>query len=131
MAKGNLSAAQQAQLQFLQTLPARFERFHRQIEEMASLRANETAVRNLSRALDALRNEASSLTLSGLADTLGMMAMLSRRGGGLQMRVRGLREGLASLKLNYEGALRAASRPQEEPPGDDPEPVSGSAPIRP
>jgi hypothetical protein len=43
------------------------------------------------------------------------MAMLVRRGGGLQMRVRGLREGLVSLKANYEGSLRAATRTAAAP----------------
>jgi hypothetical protein len=41
------------------------------------------------------------------------MSMLARRSGGLQMRLRGLREGLVSLKINYEGAVRAASTPVE------------------
>jgi hypothetical protein len=51
-----------------------------------------------------------------------MMSNLARRGGGLQMKVRGLREGLMSLKTNYEGLLRAASRPEKEPEAEeDPE----------
>jgi len=41
--------------------------------------------------------------------------MVARRGGGLQMKIRALREGLASLKINYEGVLRAASTPLEDP----------------
>lgn len=124
MTKGKLTGAQQAQLAFLETLPPRFERIHRQIEEIASLKADDTQVRALCRTLDECRNQASTLSLGAMADTFGMMSMLARRGGGLQMKVRGLREGLVSLKTNFDGALRAATRVEEpEPPGGQ-EPVS-------
>jgi hypothetical protein len=119
MSKGKLSGAQQAQLAFLETLPARFERLHRQIEEMAGLRSDDTSIRSMCRQLDELRNGASTLNLGPLADTFGMMSNLARRGGGLQMKVRGLREGLVSLKTNYEGLLRAASRPEKEPESEE------------
>jgi hypothetical protein len=119
-----LTGAQQARLAFLQTLPPKFERIHRQIEEIAGLRADESAVRGLSRLLDECRNQASTLSLGPLADTFGLMSMLARRGGGLQMRLRGLREGLVSLKTNYEGALRAATLPEAEQPAGPEDPVS-------
>ena len=44
---------------------------------------------------------------------------MAKRGGGIQMKVRGLREGLGSLRINYDGALRAASRAEVE--GEDDE----------
>jgi hypothetical protein len=113
MSSVQLTGAQQTQLAFLGTLPAKFERIHRQIEEIGAMRADETAVRGLCRVLDESRNQAGALSLGSLADTFGMMSMLARRGGGLQMKVRGLREGLVSLKMNYDGALRAARRPQD------------------
>ena len=39
------------------------------------------------------------------------MATLARRTGSQLVKVRGLRELLGSLKLNYEGALRVATTP--------------------
>ena len=114
-----LTSAQHAQLAFLGTLPARFERIHRQIEEIASMRADDTQVRNLCRFLDESRNQAGTLNLGPLADTFGRMSMMARRGGGLQMKVRGLREGLASLRTNFEGAHRAASTPAAHPDGEE------------
>ena len=106
-----LTARQQAELAILEPLPRRFERLHRLIEEMASLRADETLQRQLTRNLDELKTLTGGIGLSALAETFGVMSMLARRSGGLQMRVRGLREGLVSLKLNYDGALRAATTP--------------------
>lgn len=108
-----LSPRQQAQLAILEPIGRRFEQLHRMIEEMAALRADESLQRKLTRNLDEMKSQAAGIGLNSLAETLGMMAMLARRSGGLQMRVRGLREGLASLKINYEGALRSATTPEE------------------
>ena len=112
-----LSSRQQAQLAFLQTLPPKFQRMHAVIEEMAGLRADEVVVRGLARLLDQLKGEAAGLSLTGIADTAGLMATMTRRGGGLQMKVRGLRELLGSLKINYEAAMRSATTPEAEPSG--------------
>src|SRR3954449_6230340 len=114
-----LSSRQVAQLEFLQTLPPRFQRIHGVIEEMNALRADDVVVRGLVRLLDEMKAKAGGLSLNGLADTAGIMATMARRGGGLQMRVRGLRELLGSLKINYEAALRSATTPDV---GAEPEP---------
>lgn len=106
-----LSPRQQAQMAVLEPLGRRFEQLHRMIEEMANLRADEGLQRKLVRNLEEMKAQTSGIGLPALSETLGMMAMLGRRSGGLQMRVRGLREGLASLKINYEGAVRAATSP--------------------
>ena len=107
-----LSSRQLAQLAFLETLPPKFGRIHAVIEEMAGLRADDVVVRGLSRLLDQIKAEAGSLSLTGLAETAGIMSTMSRRGGGLQMKVRGLRELAGSLKINYETAMRAATTPE-------------------
>jgi hypothetical protein len=113
-----LSSRQQAQLGYLQTLPPKFQRIYAVIEEMASLRADDVVVRGLARLLDEIKGNAGSLSLTGLADTAGLMATMTRRGGGLQMKVRGLRELLGSLKINYEAAMRSATTP-EAPASDE------------
>jgi hypothetical protein len=119
-----LSSRQQAQLAFLQMLPPKFQRLHTVIEEMAALRADDVAVRGLARQLDEMRAQAQALNLSRVADTAGLMGMMARRTGGVQVRVRGLREQLGSLKLNYEAALKNATTPEadaeaETAPGPD------------
>ena len=119
-----LTSRQLAQLGFLETLPPKFERWHNIVEQMASLQADEATVRNLCRSLDETKTQAGTLNLTGLGDTMGMMAMLARRSGGLQMKVRGLREGLVSLKTNFEGSMRAATTP--EPAGGGAENESGA-----
>ena len=44
------------------------------------------------------------------------MGTMTRRSGSLQVRVRGLRELLGSLKINYEAALRQATTPEAPTP---------------
>jgi hypothetical protein len=108
-----LSSRQQAQLAYLQTLPPKFQRIHSVIEQMAALQADDVTVRGLARLLDDIKGNAGALSLSGLADTAGLMGTMARRGGGLQVKVRGLRELLGSLKINYDAALRQATTPED------------------
>jgi hypothetical protein len=117
-----LSSRQQAQLAFLQTLPPKFQRMHAVMEEMSTLRADEAVVRGFARMLDEIKANAAALSLSGIADTAGLMGTMARRGGGLQMKVRGLRELLGSLKTNYEGAMRVATTPEPAGSKDAAEP---------
>jgi hypothetical protein len=138
-----LTSQQQLQLEVLESLPQRFELAHRLIEELALLRADDTMIRRLCRLLDEGKALAGSINQSALADTMGMMGMLARRGGDRRMKVRGLREGLASLKINYEGAIRAiklaaaaaggpnASAPAGGPPAARPSEPPSRSPDRP
>jgi chemotaxis protein histidine kinase CheA len=107
-----LSSRQQAQLVFLQQLPPKLQRMHSIIEQMSSLRVDETIIRGFGRLLDEVKGKATALSLNSLAETAGLMGTMLRRGGGLQFRVRGLRELLGSLKTGYEAALRAATTPE-------------------
>lgn len=115
-----LSSRQVAQLGVLEALPAKFGQMHRLIEEIAGLRADESVVRRLCRILDESKSATNTVGLTALSDTMGNMGTIARRNAGLQMKVSGLREGLGSLKINYEGALRSARTPDvekaEEPP---------------
>jgi hypothetical protein len=106
-----LSSRQQAQLAFLEQLPPKFQRMHNIIEQMSSLKVDDSILRGFGRLLDEVKGNATALSLNGIAETAGIMGTMLRRGGGLQFRVRGLRELLASLKSNYDSALREATTP--------------------
>lgn len=120
-----LTSKQQLQLAFLHSLPPKFEQVNKVIALMELLQADDVAVRSLCRSLDAIKSHASQLSLGPLADTTGQMATIARRTGGVQMRVRGLRELLGSLKTNTEGAIRAASKPESNTPTRPSGPVIG------
>ena len=107
-----LSARQQAQLAFLDAQVPKLQRIHALIERLSSPSEAETAAKSLTRLLDELKSGAAGLSISDVAQTASMMASVSRRTGGLQTRLRALREGFAGLKINYDGARKSASRPE-------------------
>ena len=109
-----LSARQQSQIAFLELLPPRFQRFASLIEQMSAPKIDESLVRGLIRQLDEMKSGASQLGMNGLADAASQMASMARRGGGQQVKVRGLRDGLGVLRMNYDGALKKASVPRAE-----------------
>jgi hypothetical protein len=115
-----LTPRQKAQMAVLEVLPARFQQMHRLIEEIAGMRADESVVRRLTRLLDESKAATNAVGLTALTETMGIMGMLARRRGGHQMKVRGLREGLGSLKINFEGAQRSASIGEAAEPVPDP-----------
>ena len=116
-----LTSRQQAQLAYLEQLPPKFQRMHSIIEQMSSLRVDDAILRGFARLLDEVKGNAGALSLSGVAETAGIMGTMLRRGGGLQFKVRGLRELLTSLKSNYDAALRQATTPEE--PGETEQPT--------
>ncbi len=120
-----LTPRQKAQLAVLETLQPRLEQMHRLIEEIAGMRVDESVTRRLTRRLDESKAATNTVGLAALTETMGIMGMLARRTSGHQMKVRGLREGLGSLKTNFEGALRSASMGDPEGPDQPEEPKKG------
>jgi hypothetical protein len=109
-----LSAQQQNQVAFLERLPPKFQRVAGVIEHMASGKVDESMVRGMVRTMDEIKAGSSQLKMNGLADAAGQMAALGRRGGGLQVKVRGLRDALVSVRMNYDAAVKKASVPRPE-----------------
>jgi hypothetical protein len=109
-----LNSRQQATLAVLDAFPPKFDQIHRLIEELGSLRADDSQARRLARMLDEMKAQAAGVGEGAIADNCGTMGMLARRTGGLQTRVRGLRETFMGLKTNFEGARKRASTPEGE-----------------
>jgi len=107
-----LSSKQQAQLAFLETLPPKMARIKIIIEEMGSLRTDDLTIKGFTRMLDEIKSSANQLSINTVADAAGLMSTMARRGGGLQMKVRGLRELLVSLRSGYDMGIKAATTPE-------------------
>lgn len=116
-----LSSRQQAQLAFLDAQTPKIARINTLIEKLNSPTEMESSRKSLSRMLDELKSGASGLGLSGIAATAATMSGLARGTGGLHTRLRGLREGLAGLKINCEGARKVASKPAADAEAPAPE----------
>ena len=96
-----LSSRQVAQLEYLQTLPQRFQRIHAVIEEMSALRADDVVVRGLIRLLDEIKDLTGKGNVSAdyqdprAGDVVHSLADISRARELLNFEPRvGLREGL-------------------------------------
>ena len=109
-----LSSRQQAQLAFLDAQVPKIQRIHALIEKLTSPSEADYAGRSMVRMLDELKSGASGLSLTGVAATASVMSSLARRTRSTQTRLRGLREGLAGLKINCDGARKAASKPEAD-----------------
>ena len=109
-----LSSRQQAKLAVLETFVPKFDGIRRMIEEMGSLTVDISVQRRLSRTFDEMKAGAQAVGETGVAESLGLMGTMARRTGGVQTRVRGLREGFVTLKINFDGAMKAASTPEPE-----------------
>lgn len=107
-----LSSKQQSQLAFLELLPPKLARVNSVLEQMHNPNLDETAVRGMIRVLDEMKAGASQLSINALAESLSAMASTARRGGGLQVKIRGLRDCLGSVRASYDAAVKKASIPE-------------------
>ncbi len=72
----------------------------------------------IARELSQMRQRALSSGVGTIADVAGTMSVMAGRGGGIEMKIRGLTEGVHSLRLELDQALKQATMP--EPPKKGP-----------
>ena len=69
----------------------------------------------ISRELFRLRQRAIAANVGTVADVAGNLATLAKRSQGLAMRIRGLNDGVASLRLQLDRALAIAQTREDSP----------------
>jgi hypothetical protein len=72
----------------------------------------ETMARELSR----MRQRLLTSNIGTLADVAGTMSVIASRGGGIELKIRALGEGVGSLTLQLDQALKSAAAPEAKPP---------------
>jgi hypothetical protein len=113
-----LSAAQQRRIDELRAYVKVVEHVKRLVADLDSNRAaRQKLIDNIShsieRELSQLRQRALTSNVGTLADTAGALAVAAgRAGGGLQMKIRTLGEGVNSLLLQLDQALKTALKPE-------------------
>jgi hypothetical protein len=65
----------------------------------------------IGRELSQMRQRSLTSNIGTIADVAGAMAVMASRGGGLDFKIRGLGEGVTSLSMQLEHALKTASTP--------------------
>ena len=71
----------------------------------------------IAREFSKLRQRAISANIGTVADVAGSLATMAGRSQGLQMKLRNLNEGVASLTFQLERALAVAMTPEKRPSG--------------
>ncbi len=77
----------------------------------AKSRVVEDFCSTIARELSQLRQRTLTANIGTIADVAGSMSVMAARGGGIHMKIRGLEDGVNSLKIQLEQALKAAMTP--------------------
>lgn len=90
------------------------------VAELESNRAGTARViqnicESIARELSQMRQRALTANIGTIADVAGAMSVMASRGGGINLKVRGLSEGVTSLTMQLDQALKAASTPEPKP----------------
>lgn len=115
-----LTGQQQRRVDELRAFTAVVDRVKRLVAELDSSRAAKlTIIENLCRSIEKelrqLRQRALTTQVGTLADTAGALAIIAARaGGGIQMKIRGLQEGVNSMTMQLDQALKQAQHPGEQ-----------------
>jgi hypothetical protein len=121
-----LTPAQQLRVNEIRELERVVARVKRLVGELEANRAGRPAViadlsNSIERELSQLRRRAVGADLESLGDVAGTLSVLAgRTGGGIQLKIRGLTEGLQGLETEIEGALRVAMAPATRPSSGGP-----------
>ena len=101
------------------------ERVKRLVTELEDNRAAQPNVlkgicETIARDLSQMRQRALTSNIGTIADVAGAMSVMAARGGGINMKVRGLVDGVNSLTMQLEHALKVASTPEPKRGGNRP-----------
>jgi hypothetical protein len=107
---------------FLRTV----EHVKKLVAELEGNRAAKATILNgicsqIARELSQMRQRALTSNVGTLADVAGALAVVANRGGtGLNMKIRALGDGVNSLMIQLDQALRAAHEPEKPAAGNPP-----------
>ena len=98
---------------------------HHLVQELAANRAAPTKLlakicESIARDMSQMRQRALTSNIGTIADVAGALAVMAARGGGMSMKLRGLEDGVHSLRMQLEHALKVASTPDAKQPPPKP-----------
>jgi hypothetical protein len=113
-----LSADQIRQVEEIQDYQRVADRVKHLVTELEANRAGQT--RTIQHLCEKIANETSQMRqralssgIGTIADVAGTMSVMAGRGGGILLKIRGLADGVNSLQMQLEAALRRAMTPAE------------------
>jgi hypothetical protein len=120
MAVQKLSANQQRKVDTIHQYQMVVVQVKRLVAELDGNRAARAKIidnicASLARQLSQLRQRAMTAPVGTVGDIAGALAVLAARGGsGLAFKIRGLHEGVNSLNMQLEAALKSAMEPEKD-----------------
>ena len=125
MPETHLTVDQQRRIAEIQEYLKITERVKRLVTELEENRAAQPNVlkgicETIARDLSQMRQRALTSNIGTIADVAGAMSVMAARGGGVNMKVRGLADGVNSLTMQLEHALKVASTPEPKRGGNRP-----------
>lgn len=120
MAGGKITPNQQRRIDLILEFQRVVDHVKGLVAELESSRAARAQIidnicGSIARELSQLRQKAMTANVGTLGDTAGALAVLAARsGGGINFKIRGLLEGVNSLGMQLDQALKAAMTPEKE-----------------
>ncbi|MGH7546649.1 MAG: hypothetical protein ACREMM_00575 [Gemmatimonadales bacterium] len=116
-----LTAEQAARIEQIEGFLKTVDHVAKLVAELDSNRAAkakflENICESLARELSQMRQRALTANVGTIADVAGAMSVMAGRGGGINMKIRGLTDGVNSLRLQLEHALKQAMTPEKKEP---------------
>ncbi|HYU02022.1 MAG TPA: hypothetical protein VEK85_16740 [Gemmatimonadales bacterium] len=118
-----LTADQQRRVGDIQQFQKVVEHVAKLVAELNSSRAAKATFidnicESIARQLSQMRQRALTSGVGTIADVAGAMSVMAGRGGGIDMKIRGLSDGVNSLRMQLDQALKQAMTPEpKQPPG--------------
>ena len=99
------------------------EHSHHLVQELAANRAAPAKIlakicESIARDMSQMRQRALTSNIGTIADVAGSLAVMAARGGGMSMKLRGLEDGVSSLRMQLEHALKMASTIEKKHPAE-------------
>jgi len=115
-----LSAEQTQRVEQIQQFIKTAEHVQRLVVELEANRNQAKIADNIchsiAREMSQLRHRAVAANVSTIADVAGSMSVLAARSGGLNMKIRGLRDAVNNIQAQLDHALKAALHPERKGP---------------
>ena len=118
MAQQKLSAGQARRAEEIEGFQRTVAKVRSLVAELESSRAAKTSLiqsmcSTIARELSQMRQRALTANIGTVGDTAGTLAVMAVRSGGLNMKLRGLADGLNSIDIQLDQSLKAALAPEK------------------
>jgi len=121
MAQHKLTAEQVRRIEEIQEFQRTVDEVQHRVAELDANRAAQT--RTIQQLCDRIAKETQQLrqrtltaNIGTVGDVAGAMSVMAGRGGGMNMKIRGLTDGVNSLRMQLDTALKQAMTPEPKQP---------------